>query len=87
MRGRDRTSRREPPRSGAQYPRRDRFSHPESSFIAYAAHELRGEITVQLALAEAVLTDPNADIAALRREGHGRGRGLRAPSNDCSRRC
>jgi hypothetical protein len=34
-------------------------------FLAYAAHELRGEITCQLALAEATLTDPNADTAAL----------------------
>ncbi len=38
-------------------------------FVAYAAHELRGEITVQLALAEATLADPNADTAALREMG------------------
>lgn len=38
-------------------------------FLAYAAHELRGEITVQLALAEATLGDPNADTAALRAMG------------------
>jgi hypothetical protein len=38
------------------------------------AHELRGEITLQLALAEAALDDPNADTDALR---HGRRRRLR----------
>jgi signal transduction histidine kinase len=38
-------------------------------FLAYAAHELRGEISVQLALAEVALADPNADIAALRQMG------------------
>jgi signal transduction histidine kinase len=38
-------------------------------FVAYAAHELRGEISLQLALAEATLADPNADTAALRRMG------------------
>ena len=38
-------------------------------FVAYAAHELRGEITLQLALAEATLADPNADTAALREMG------------------
>jgi signal transduction histidine kinase len=38
-------------------------------FVAYAAHELRGEITHQLALAEATLADPNADTAALRGMG------------------
>src|SRR5262245_37032676 len=34
-------------------------------FLAYAAHELRGEIAVQLALAEVALAGPDADIAAL----------------------
>ena len=38
-------------------------------FLAFAAHELRGEITLQLALAEATLSDPNADTAALREMG------------------
>jgi signal transduction histidine kinase len=38
-------------------------------FVAYAAHELRGEITLQLTLAEATLADPNADTAALRTMG------------------
>jgi signal transduction histidine kinase len=37
----------------------------------YAAHELRGEIAHQLALAEAALADPKADIAALREMGKG----------------
>jgi signal transduction histidine kinase len=40
-------------------------------FIAYAAHELRGEITLQLALAEATLADPDADAGALRAMGEG----------------
>jgi signal transduction histidine kinase len=40
-------------------------------FLAYAAHELRGEITLQLALAEATLADANADTAALREMGEG----------------
>jgi signal transduction histidine kinase len=39
--------------------------------MAYAAHELRGEITLQLALAEATLADPNANIDALREMGEG----------------
>lgn len=38
-------------------------------FLAYAAHELRGEITLQLALAEVALADPSADKAALREMG------------------
>jgi signal transduction histidine kinase len=42
--------------------------HP---FAAYAAHELRGEITLQLALAEATLADPDADAATLREMGEG----------------
>src|SRR3984885_4228095 len=38
-------------------------------FLAYAAHELRGEIALQLTVAEAALADPNADTAALREMG------------------
>jgi signal transduction histidine kinase len=38
-------------------------------FVAFAAHELRGELTLQLALAQAALADPHADTAALRRMG------------------
>ena len=38
-------------------------------FLAYAAHELRGGITVQVALTEATLSDPNADTVALREMG------------------
>ncbi len=49
---------------------RDLFE-AEGCFVAYAAHELRGEITLQLALAEATLADPNADTAALRGMGEG----------------
>jgi signal transduction histidine kinase len=41
----------------------------QQRFLAYAAHELRGEIAVQLALAQATLADPNADTAALREMG------------------
>jgi signal transduction histidine kinase len=44
-------------------------SEAERRFIAYAAHELRGEITLQIALAEIALADPNADTAALREMG------------------
>jgi signal transduction histidine kinase len=47
------------------------LSEAERCFVAYAAHELRGEITLQLALAEATLDDPNADTAALREMGDG----------------
>jgi hypothetical protein len=43
----------------------------QQRFLAYAAHELRGEITLQLMLAEATLADPNADTAALREMGEG----------------
>jgi signal transduction histidine kinase len=43
----------------------------ERSFVAYAAHELRGEISVQLTLAQATLADPHADAAALRQMGEG----------------
>jgi signal transduction histidine kinase len=38
-------------------------------FAAFAAHELRGEIALQLALAEATLADPDADTATLREMG------------------
>jgi signal transduction histidine kinase len=38
-------------------------------FFAYAAHELRGEVALQRALAEVALADPSADRAALRRMG------------------
>jgi signal transduction histidine kinase len=38
-------------------------------FAAYAAHELRGEITLQLALAGIALADPDADTAVLRDMG------------------
>jgi signal transduction histidine kinase len=47
------------------------LSEADRCFLAYAAHELRGEITLQLALAEATLADPNADTAALREMGEG----------------
>ena len=40
-------------------------------FLAYAAHELRGGITLQVSLAEATLADPNADSVALRQMGEG----------------
>jgi len=45
------------------------LSEADGRLIAYAAHELRGEITLQLALAEATLADPNAGTAALREMG------------------
>jgi signal transduction histidine kinase len=45
------------------------LSEAERCFVAYAAHELRGEITLQLAFAEATLADPNAETAALRQMG------------------
>jgi signal transduction histidine kinase len=41
----------------------------QQRFLAYAAHELRGEIAVQRTLAEVALGDPNADTAALREMG------------------
>ena len=47
------------------------LSEEERCFVACAAHELRGEITLQLALAEATLADPNANTAALREMGKG----------------
>ena len=46
-------------------------AEPERCFAAFAAHELRGEITLQLALAEVTLADPTADTAALREMGNG----------------
>ena len=45
------------------------LSDAERRFVTYAAHELRSEITLQLALAESTLADPNADTAALRDMG------------------
>jgi signal transduction histidine kinase len=47
---------------------RDR-SETDGCFVAYAAHELRGEITLQLVLVEAALADPNAGAATLREMG------------------
>ena len=41
----------------------------QQRFLAYAAHELRGEIALQRTLAEVALADPNADTAALREMG------------------
>ena len=46
-----------------------KLSEADGCFIAYAAHELRGELTLQLTLTEATLADPNADTAALRAMG------------------
>jgi signal transduction histidine kinase len=43
----------------------------QQRFLVYAAHELRGEISLQLTLTEATLADPNADTAALREMGEG----------------
>jgi signal transduction histidine kinase len=45
------------------------LSEADGRFLAYAAHELRGEITIQLALAEATLADPDADTTTLRKMG------------------
>jgi signal transduction histidine kinase len=45
------------------------ISEAERCFAAYAAHELRGEITYQLARAQVALADPKADAAALREMG------------------
>lgn len=45
--------------------------HTQQRFLAYAAHELRGQIALQLVLAEATLADPGADMAALRDMGEG----------------
>src|SRR5262249_34294313 len=41
----------------------------QQRFLAYAAHELRGSITLQRTLAEVELADPNAETAALREMG------------------
>jgi signal transduction histidine kinase len=41
----------------------------QQRFLACAAHELRGSITLQRTLAEVALADPNADTAALREMG------------------
>ena len=47
------------------------LSEADGCFVAYAAHELRAEITLQLALAQAALADPHTDTAALREMGKG----------------
>jgi signal transduction histidine kinase len=47
---------------------RDR-SDADGCFLAYAAHELRGSITIQRTLAEVALADPEADTVALRQMG------------------
>ena len=44
-------------------------SEAERCFVAYAAHELRREITLQHTLAEVALANPNADTVALREMG------------------
>jgi signal transduction histidine kinase len=41
----------------------------QQRFLAYAAHELRGEIALQRTLAEVALGDPNANRTALREMG------------------
>jgi len=41
----------------------------QQRFLAYAAHELRGEVALQRTLAEVALADPNADTTALREMG------------------
>jgi signal transduction histidine kinase len=38
-------------------------------FVAYAAHELRGQVALQRTLAEVALANPNANTAALREMG------------------
>lgn len=43
--------------------------HEQQRFLAYAAHELRGQLSLQLVLAEATLADPQAGAAALREMG------------------
>jgi signal transduction histidine kinase len=43
----------------------------DGCFVAYAAHELRGEIALQRVLAETALADPNAGLAAMREMGKG----------------
>jgi signal transduction histidine kinase len=47
------------------------MAHAQERFLAFAAHELRGQIALQLVLAEATLADPRADLAALREMGEG----------------
>jgi len=42
---------------------------PHQLVLAYAAHELRAEIALQLTLAEAALADPETDMASLREMG------------------
>jgi|SRR5215470_9063906 len=44
-------------------------SRKQQRFLAYAAHDLRGSITLQRALAEVALADPDADVGALREMG------------------
>jgi len=44
-------------------------SRKQHRFLAYAAHELRGSITLQRALAEVALADPDADAGVLRQMG------------------
>jgi signal transduction histidine kinase len=46
-----------------------RVAEADRRFAAYVAHELRNELTVQRALAEATLADPRADTQALREMG------------------
>lgn len=41
----------------------------QQRFLAYAAHELRGSITLQRTLADVALADPSADTASLRKMG------------------
>src|SRR5579859_5093494 len=43
----------------------------ERCLLAYAAHELRGELALQLTLAEATLAHPHADMATWRELGEG----------------
>ena len=62
------------------------LSEADGCFVAYAAHELRGEITLQLTLAEVALADPEADTAALREMG-GKSPPAASARNGCSRRC
>jgi signal transduction histidine kinase len=44
-------------------------SEADRCLVAFAAHRLRGEITLQRTLAEVALADPRADTAALREMG------------------
>jgi signal transduction histidine kinase len=48
---------------------RDRTVEAERRFLAYAAHELRGSITLPRTLAEVALADADAEAAALREMG------------------